>query len=183
MAFKDPFASLTQQTHILWRLDRPMIYQGNYEIWEVPEGYITDLASVPRLAVWLIPRYGVYTPAAILHDYFCDAVNDGAPIVSRADADGLFRRCLRELGVSGPKRWMMWAAVRAASRMSGAKLKDWLWFLLILVPAVTFVAIPAIVVQIWVTAFWAIEWFWWTLHRVFQGEGNAPEKPVFPTSV
>lgn len=38
-------------------------------------------------------------------------IQDYAPI-TRADADGLFRRVMRELGVSGWRRWTMWAAVR-----------------------------------------------------------------------
>ena len=60
----------------------------------VPTGFRTDFASIPRLVVWLIPRYGLYTRSAILHDYLCKT-----KVVDRADADGLFRRSMRELGV------------------------------------------------------------------------------------
>ncbi|WP_458688429.1 DUF1353 domain-containing protein [Nocardia tengchongensis] len=57
---------------------------------------------------------GAYTRAAIVHDYLC-----GHAPVDRSDADGIFRRMLRECGVSAPQRWMMWAAVRFGGRMSG----------------------------------------------------------------
>lgn len=181
MPFKDPLASLTQQTHILWRLDRPMCYEGRSDEWEVPEGYITDLASVPRLAAWLIPRYGVYTPAAILHDYLCEAARWDEPLVTRADADGLFRRCLRELGVSAPRRWMMWAAVRAASRLSDARLKDIFFFALIMIPSVVFIAIPAAAVQVFLVLFWLVELVAWGIHSLLGRE--RPERPMLPNKI
>lgn len=183
MPFEYPYATLTQVSHIRWRLERSMVYWGNYESFTVPKGFSTDLASVPRLAAWLIPRYGVYTPAAILHDYLCIEARKPEPIVSRADADGLFRRCLRELGVSVPRRWMMWAAVRAASAMSGARGVDWLWFLLITIPSVLFIAIPAIIVQLWLVVFWLVEWAWWGLARNARKKEDGPRPPVFPQRI
>lgn len=183
MAFDDPLASLTQQTHILWRLDRPMCYRGNSESWEVPEGFITDLASVPRLAAWLIPRYGVYTPAAILHDYLCEGARLENPPVTRADADGLFRRCLRELGVSAPRRWVMWAAVRAASGLSDATAKDIFWFTLIAIPALVFIVLPALMVQLFIILFWVIELISWGIYRVFRGKRQAPGIPRMPNKI
>ena len=53
--------------------------------WTVPQGFITDFASIPRPLWWLLPRWGKYGPAAILHDYLYRT----AP-VSRFDADNLF---------------------------------------------------------------------------------------------
>src|SRR5262249_8024803 len=64
-----------------------------------------------RIFTWLLPRYGRYTRPAILHDYLCDLARTGA--IDRADADGIFRRAMRELGVPFLKRWLMWTAVRA----------------------------------------------------------------------
>ena len=85
-----------------WRLMEAVDYAGRDESFTVPVGFCTDFASVPTVLVWLIPRYGVYTKAAILHDYLCQE----RP-VNRRDADGIFRRALRELGVSVLRRWMM----------------------------------------------------------------------------
>uniref|UniRef100_UPI002454BD7F DUF1353 domain-containing protein n=1 Tax=Nocardia abscessus TaxID=120957 RepID=UPI002454BD7F len=98
-----------------WRVTEPLVYRGATEEFVVPAGFRTDFASVPRALVWLIPRYGNYTRAAILHDYLLSS-----NAVSVADADGIFRRSLHELGVSLPRRWMMWAAVRAAPPLRGA---------------------------------------------------------------
>lgn len=38
----------------------------------VPEGYLTDGASVPRMLWSLIPPWSSYGQAAILHDYLCE---------------------------------------------------------------------------------------------------------------
>jgi hypothetical protein len=35
----------------------------------VPSGTATDFASVPRLFVWFIPRYGRWTKPSVLHDH------------------------------------------------------------------------------------------------------------------
>ena len=104
--------------------------------------------------MWLIPRYGVYTKAAILHDYLCERHP-----VSRRDADGIFRRALRELGVSVLRRWMMWAAVRAGGHWSGAGVGQGALWLLVAVPAAAFLAVPALVVTVlWLALFLALEW-------------------------
>jgi hypothetical protein len=53
-------------------------FRGNVGRLLVPasaeQPFETDLASVPRLLTWLVPRYGTYTKAAVLHDYLCQNV-------------------------------------------------------------------------------------------------------------
>ena len=141
---------------ISWTLLDEVVYEGRYERFLIPAGFRTDFASVPWVFTWLIPRYGTYTRAAVLHDYLCAEVRAGR--FAQVDADGIFRRVLRELGVSLPRRWMMWAAVRAGSKMTGATGKDWAQFLLVAVIAVPVLLIPIIVVQLWVWLFQIIEW-------------------------
>ena len=36
--------------------------------WTIPEGRVTDLASVPRLFWIVFPPFGLYTVAAVIHD-------------------------------------------------------------------------------------------------------------------
>ncbi|MFE3793680.1 DUF1353 domain-containing protein [Nocardia tengchongensis] len=133
---------------VRWRLQAPLTYRAATDVFHVPVGFLTDFASVPRPLIWLIPRYGAYTRAAIVHDYLCEH----AP-VDRSDADGIFRRMLRECGVSAPQRWMMWAAVRFGGRMSGAGLREWLLFLLIALPAVLFLAVPFLIDSLFLLLF------------------------------
>jgi hypothetical protein len=90
-----------------WQLIRPLVYTGARDTWTVPAGFRTDLASVPRLLTWLVPKAGVHNRAAVVHDYLCRR-----PDVSFRDADGVLRRISRELGVSPQRRWLMWAGVR-----------------------------------------------------------------------
>ena len=134
-----------------WELMEPLSYRGRRDEWTVPPRFRTDFASVPRVVTWLIPRYGRYTKAAILHDYLCD-VEVRRETITRADADGVFRRALRELGVAFLRRWLMWAAVR----LGGAKEHpSTLWrpgsrplarWILIAVPGLLFAALPVIAI-------------------------------------
>ena len=93
-----------------WVLVRPLTYQGAKERFVVPQSFVTDGASVPAI-FWALTGHpmGPHARAAVLHDYFYRTRTS----VSRKDADGLFRRTMRELGVSWFRRWSMWAAVRA----------------------------------------------------------------------
>jgi Protein of unknown function (DUF1353) len=81
----------------------------------------TDLASVPGPLRWLVNRYGVYTPAAIVHDRLIGA--DPSIGISDVHADRFFRFMLRDLGVRWLRRWMMWAAVAMRTRWSAGPLK------------------------------------------------------------
>lgn len=146
-----------------WILERELTYVGKRETFVVPTGMSTDFASVPRPFVWLLPPYGAYTKAAILHDYLCRPEAG----ISRADADGLFRRAMRELDVPVIRRWMMWAAVRLDSRLTGITPGDFMRFLLVGVPSLMFVALPGAVVLIWLFAFWAVEMLVFVVSKPF----------------
>ena len=107
-----------------WKTLRALVYHASAEEFEVPVHSGTDFASVPRVFVWFIPRYGRYTKAAILHDYLC-RVEVPARRISRIDADGIFRQAMRELGVPFLRRWIMWAAVRLGALTDQAGRKNW----------------------------------------------------------
>ncbi|MBF6213169.1 DUF1353 domain-containing protein [Nocardia puris] len=159
-----------------WRLTEPLVYRGAVDEFTVPAGFRTDFASVPRALVWLIPRIGAYTRAAILHDYLLQS-----KVVSTVDADGLFRRCLRELGVSFARRWMMWAGVRVANRLAGTTAREFALFLLIAVPSVVFLAVPVIVVTLFLWLFWAVELVFWAVGKVLGRTTEAAPPPQMKT--
>lgn len=144
-----------------WELLNELVYQGNHERFVVPVGMGTDFASVPRPFVWFIPRYGKYTRAAILHDYLWRfKALDGE--ISWADADGLFRRTLRELDVAFLRRWIMWSAVRLASmtkrQASKGRFAQIPRALACALLAIVVVGPPAIVIVASLAVFWVIEW-------------------------
>ena len=146
---------VAQVDHKNWCLVESLVYEGAHESFVVPSGFRTDFATVPRFAQWLIPTYGVYTRAAILHDWLCVLGHAGS--FNRRDADGIFRRTLRELSVSATRRWLMWCAVRAGSRMSDATFREWLTCLAIAVPALLFLIVPLAVCLLWLSVFWIVD--------------------------
>ena len=83
-------------------------YKNSDRYVTVPIGYLTDGASVPRLFWNIIPPWGKYSQAAVLHDYLCDygvimSVQGNAvlPImVNRKEIDEIFYEALAVLNVN-----------------------------------------------------------------------------------
>lgn len=105
---------LTEELHVKaapdssWELTRPVIYETHeHDLITVPDGFITDLASVPRLARPVVSVHGDHSMAAVVHDYLYQN-----RIGTRAWADMVFRQALQDVGVGTIKRYSMWAAVR-----------------------------------------------------------------------
>lgn len=73
----------------------------------VPAGYVTDLATVPRILWAIFPRDGEYAPAAIVHDYLYSSA-----LISKRFADDIFNEASRECGTPTWRRLMMFTAVR-----------------------------------------------------------------------
>lgn len=151
-----------------WRLEEPLTYHGRREEFVVPSGFTTDFASVPQALTWLVPRYGRYTKAAILHDFLwreCAAGRFGW-----ADADGLLRRAMRELEVPFLRRWLMWAAVRLACIATRDVRSLWQQgpvalgqLLAVALPGVAFVALPLVVVLVFTAVYQLLEGLAWAL--------------------
>ncbi|QGH69900.1 DUF1353 domain-containing protein [Pseudactinotalea sp. HY158] len=90
-----------------------------------PDTFRTDLASVPWIFTWLVPRSGIFLPAAVLHDATVRRCYTG-PYLDRAGADRLFRRAARDLGTGVIRCWLMWAAVTMATLWSRPRAR-WYW--------------------------------------------------------
>ena len=143
-----------------WILESELVYEGD-RIRSSSTRSSRPTSSVPRLFVWFLPRYGRYTRAAILHDHLWDDAKAGR-IVWR-DADGIFRRAMRELGVPLLRRWIMWTAVRwgALADVREGSLAGW-WrdlpqVLLCTLIALPIVAPPAVLILIALTLFYVYE--------------------------
>lgn len=83
---------------------------------------VTDLTSVPGPLRWFVSRYGVHTPAALLHDYLLRNGTVLEPTVSRVEADDIFRNALRFLEVPPIRRTLMWTAVVFGTRWASDRL-------------------------------------------------------------
>ncbi len=143
----------------------PFPYIGVRDEWTVPAGFRTDLTSVPRPFRWLVDVGGDHAPAAVLHDYLSreylwPMTGATGTLVDRSDADGIFRRVLGELGVSAPRRWLMWAGVRVGCRLRDATGQDWYYVLLLTLPAALFLLVPLLVVLPFSALFRLLERMW-----------------------
>lgn len=81
---------------------------GGYQ-WRVPAGFVTDFASVPRVFWRVLPPWGKYSRAAVVHDYLYRVHPAG---ISRLDADRIFLSLMRQDGVGWATRTAMYRAVR-----------------------------------------------------------------------
>lgn len=85
----------------------------------IPAGYLTDGASVPKIFQGLFPPWGPYGQAAVVHDWLCEYLKvwDDSDLryvtISRSEADNFFNDAMRVLGVKNTTRYVMWGAVRA----------------------------------------------------------------------
>lgn len=79
----------------------------------------TDLATVPTALLWFVPRYGVHTPAALIHDWL---IGDASSRLDPRQADRYFRSMLEAVGVPWLRRWMMWSAVALRTQWNNATL-------------------------------------------------------------
>ena len=99
-----------------WWLDGELIYQsdllgedGKPVLVTVPDRYVTDLSSIPRIFRLIFIKNGRHRPAAVPHDYLC-RLKLAFP---RRLADKIFLEAMKEVGVSAWKRYPMYLAVRA----------------------------------------------------------------------
>lgn len=93
-----------------WKLGQSYIYDFQGMRIEVPKGFVTDLASTPRLLWLTFPPFGRYTGASVIHDYLYSV---GYQLgISRKKADEIFLGIMKELGVPFWKRQAMYKAVR-----------------------------------------------------------------------
>ena len=95
----------------LWQLTRSLRFTlsvngGSIRV-SVPEGFVTDFASVPRPLWPVFPPQGQWCEAAVVHDYLYSSRT-----CSRFLADALFRESMHQLGVPLWRRVVMYYAVR-----------------------------------------------------------------------
>lgn len=105
-----------------WRLLEPLVFEGRDDFFVIRKGFRTDFASIPRPVRWLFDTAGTNSEPGVLHDAVWreSKRSDGrTPRVDPWDADGLFRRALRESGATALTRGLMWLAVRAAAIAAG----------------------------------------------------------------
>lgn len=115
-------AILEMLGHYNWRVHEPFAFylsDDESDVIEVPAGFVTDLATVPRIFWILLPPDGKYAKAAIIHDYLYDNA-----LRTKKEADRIFLDGMDVLGVPKWKRTVMYWAVRLFGRGNYNKLTD-----------------------------------------------------------
>jgi hypothetical protein len=94
----------------------------------VPQGYVTDFASIPQIFWNILPPWGVYGKAAVIHDYLYgiqgNYANKPKPqIFTRKECDLIFLDAMKVLGVNWLTRRIMYSAVRTFGGFAWKKCK------------------------------------------------------------
>lgn len=111
----------------LWRVVDGFVYYlgdlGSQRWVAVPPGFLSDGASVPRAFWSLIPPWGAYGQAAVLHDYLCEHLEiivSGQPqAITRAECDAILNEAMGVLNVETALRRTIYDAVCAYRWFSG----------------------------------------------------------------
>lgn len=97
----------------------------------VPEGFVSDGASVPKFLHWLIKPWGKHGQAAVLHDFLCDQcvvyVDGKSEQITYNRAHKIFKEALRVSRVSNFNIFLMYWAVRIRFFLGGYKVDKKLW--------------------------------------------------------
>ena len=110
-----------EQGRDLWAVNHAFQYYTGPENdrgWAtVPQGFLTDGASIPRPLWLLLPPWGRYGQAAVLHDYLIEggviSYESHTEKPTRAEADRIFLEAMAVLEVNLVTRYAMYAGVRA----------------------------------------------------------------------
>jgi len=94
-----------------WIMMKEYVYEvgkiGSGDEIKVPEGFITDFASIPRSFWSFLPPWGKYGKAAIVHDYLYDTA-----IRTRKDSDSIFLEIMKNSSVNTFIRYIIYYSVR-----------------------------------------------------------------------
>ena len=109
MKFKDKDISLTfHPDTVKWTVEKPLVaWWGTYRL-DVPAGFETDLASIPRRLRGVISQVGRHIQAAIFHD----AAYAGYFGMTKEEADRMFLDGMAALKVPWYRRTAMFYAVK-----------------------------------------------------------------------
>lgn len=133
MPFESQLELRHRPGHHRWEVIKPLRYRhytrtpalpsGYYppasQLIVVPVGYLSDLASVPRLARRLVDSQSPTTRRpAVLHDYL---YTDLTHRFTKFEADRMFYDALLEEGTPPLLAWLMWKAVRLGGRGNWSK--------------------------------------------------------------
>lgn len=117
MPFESDLELRHRPGHTRWHVVRPLRYRTHDErLIVVPVGYLSDLASVPRLARRIVdPQTPEVRRPSVVHDYI---YTDQTHRFTKAEADRVFYDALVDEGMPRSLAWLLWKAVALGGRGS-----------------------------------------------------------------
>lgn len=111
MPFKSHLIVQEAPSHGEWILHLPLIYQT----WQgeeivVPEGFVTDLASIPWPVRQLVPHNAKERSPAVIHDYLF--VIQDRPL---SEANHIMMDAMIDTGTARHARWLIYAGLMVGS--------------------------------------------------------------------
>jgi len=83
----------------LQTLEDISLYNGEEYILDLPAGFVSDGASVPKIFWNICPPLDKYLAAAFCHDWYCDLANEEKDYQIRSYGDSHFYSWLKMCGV------------------------------------------------------------------------------------
>jgi Protein of unknown function (DUF1353) len=119
----------------VWELTTPLRFHlgdaTGIEVVDVPVGFRTDGASVPRIFWNLYPPWGPYGKPAGVHDYLYQKrlITQPASLtarryVERAEADSILRDAMQVVGIGWWTRHVIYVGVRAGGWVTWDKYRE-----------------------------------------------------------
>ena len=112
--FKDRIYVLQQP--MSWSPTSLIAEQHGYPDVTVPKGFVTDLASIPRIFYSLLPPDGDYTVPAIIHDYLY-----WTQTTTRNQADNILRFSMQDYKIGPITRTVIYNAVHVGGGSAWTK--------------------------------------------------------------
>jgi Protein of unknown function (DUF1353) len=98
----------------VWHLEQPYTRKTSIGTVTVPPRFAWDGASVPRVLWNIIPPWGSYSGAALVHDWLYrtrTSCASSTKTITKEEADRVFYELMLEDGVRKSSAWVMWQAV------------------------------------------------------------------------
>lgn len=104
-----------------WVVEAPLVYTraSTGVTYTVPEGFVTDFASIPRPLWPIYPKTGRYQLAAVVHDFLYWEQS-----TTRKEADQIFLEGMKESEVPTKDRSIIYSAVRGGGESAWKKNKE-----------------------------------------------------------
>jgi hypothetical protein len=111
----------------VWHLEQSYTRKTSIGTVTVPPRFVWDGASVPRVLWNIIPPWGSYSGAALVHDWLYRTRTSCASrskTITKEEADRVFYELMLEDGVRKSRAWVMWQAVAFLGGKAWTRMKE-----------------------------------------------------------